>query len=147
MNAVIEHGATVRIEYTLRDEAGTILDTSRGREPLTYVHGQHQIIPGLERELEGLQAGDARQVTVPPEDAYGPRDPGAVAEVPRAVVPPDALVPGVELLARGPDGSSRVVRIAEVREDTVLLDLNHPLAGKTLVFDIRVVEVSPPPWR
>lgn len=140
----IEHGATVHIEYTLRDETGTVLDSNAGQAPLTYVHGFHQIIPGLERALTGLRAGDETHVTVAPEDAYGPADPAAVTEVPRGLLPPDAAVPGTELVAQAPGGSARIVRVKEVREETVVLDLNHPLAGRTLHFDVRVVDVTPP---
>lgn len=140
----IEPGATVRIEYTLRDDAGTVLDSNAGQAPLAYVHGFHQIIPGLERALAGLRAGDETRVTVPPEEGYGPVDPGAVTEVPRALLPPDAAVPGTELVAQAPGGTTRLVRVKEVHDETVVLDLNHPLAGKTLHFDVRIVEVAPP---
>jgi FKBP-type peptidyl-prolyl cis-trans isomerase SlyD len=143
MSVVIESGATVQIAYTLKDDAGAVLDSNEGQAPLTYVHGQREIIPGLERALDGLQAGDARQVTVAVDDGYGPVDPSAVAEVPRQTVPQEALVPGTELLARRQDGATRAVRVKEVRESTVVLDLNHPLAGRTLHFDVRVVDVAP----
>lgn len=141
---VIERGSIVQIEYTLRDESGAILDSNQGQAPLTYRHGEHEIIPGLESALDGLRVGDERQITIKPEDAYGPVDPTAVVEVPARALPPDALVPGTELVARTPDGGSRVVRVKEIREQSVLLDLNHPLAGKTLHFDVRVVGVVPP---
>lgn len=143
MSPVIDKGATVRFDYTLKDEAGAVIDTSEGREPLTYVHGRREIIPGLERELAGMRAGEEKHVVVQPADAYGPVDPGALAEVPKRMVPADALVPGTELVARGPDGESRMVRVKEVRAESVILDLNHPLAGKTLHFHVRVREVTP----
>ena len=143
MSVMIETGATVQIAYTLRDDAGEVLDSNEGQAPLTYIHGQRQIIPGLERALDGLQAGDERHVTVAALDAYGPVDPAAVAEVPRHTVPQEALVPGTELLARRQDGATRSVRVKEVREGTVVLDLNHPLAGKDLHFDVRVLDVAP----
>jgi FKBP-type peptidyl-prolyl cis-trans isomerase SlyD len=143
MSPVIDKGATVRFDYTLKDEAGAVLDTSEGREPLTYVHGRREIIPGLERELAGMRAGEEKDVVLQPADAYGPVDPSALAEVPKRMVPPEALVPGTELVARGPDGESRVVRVKEVRAESVVLDLNHPLAGKTLHFHVRVREVTP----
>ncbi len=144
MAIAIESGATVRIEYTLTDDAGRVLDSTEGRAPLTYVHGRHQIIPGLEEALTGMQAGDEKQVTVPPGDAYGPVDPNAVAEVPKHAFPPDALQPGTELIARAPDGGTRLITVREVRADSVIVDLNHPLAGKTLHFDVRVVDVAAP---
>ena len=82
MSVVIESGTTVEITYTLKDEAGEVLDSSEGQAPLRYVHGRREIVPGLERALDGLRAGDERQVTVAAADAYGPVDPAAVAEVP-----------------------------------------------------------------
>jgi FKBP-type peptidyl-prolyl cis-trans isomerase SlyD len=144
MNATIADGCTVRIEYTLRDDAGALIDSSEGREPLTYIHGRDEIIPGLEQGLAGLRAGDQRQVTVAPEDAYGLVDPTARLEVPRRAVPPEALVPGKQLMARTPSGDSQIVVVKEVGEENVVLDLNHPLAGRTLHFDVRVVDVSAP---
>lgn len=144
MSVAIENGSTVQIEYTLKDDSGEVLDSSQGREPLTYVHGQRQIIAGLEQALDGLQAGDQKHVTVPPKDGYGPLDPGATVEVQRQTVPSEALVAGTELVARQPGGEAQVVRVKEVRDSSVVLDLNHPLAGKTLHFDVRVVDVAPP---
>lgn len=143
MSVVIESGTTVEITYTLKDEAGDVLDSNEGQAPLRYVHGRREIVPGLERALDGLRAGDERQVTVAAADAYGPVDPAAVAEVPRQTVPAEALVPGTPLVARRQDGATRPVRVKEVRESTVVLDLNHPLAGKTLHFDVRIVDVAP----
>ena len=140
----IEAGSTVSIEYTLRDGAGQVLDSNQGRPPLTYVQGRQEIVPGLERALSGMHAGEEKQVTVPPADGYGDVDPAAVAEVPKDLVPADARVAGTELMARGPQGAARLVRVKEVREGTVVLDLNHPLAGKTLHFSIKVLGVEPP---
>jgi FKBP-type peptidyl-prolyl cis-trans isomerase 2 len=143
----VSDGAVVRIEYTMRNDAGAILDASAEGEPLVFTQGQHQIIPGLERAVLGMGIGDEKRVSVPPEDAYGPIDPNAEAEVPRAMIPPDAQSAGQELVARGPDGTTRIVRIKEVRDGTVLLDLNHPLAGMTLHFAVRVIGIDGPPAR
>lgn len=140
----IEDGSTVRIEYTLKDGAGAVLDSTREREPLRYTHGQQQILPGLEKELKGLQAGQEKKVTLPPEEAYGAVDPSAQTEVPKNMLPEGTLVVGTRLLARNPAGQSRQVTVKEIKESSVVLDLNHPLAGKTLVFELKVVEVSPP---
>ena len=140
----IEKGSKVQIEYTLKDEAGAVLDSNKGRDPLRYTHGGQQIIPGLERELVGLHAGDEKQIVVKPEDAYGAANPTAQAEVPRTAIPENALVVGARLLARNPQGQGRAVVIKEIREKTVLLDLNHPLAGKTLFFDVKVLAVGAP---
>jgi FKBP-type peptidyl-prolyl cis-trans isomerase SlyD len=142
--AAIEAGSRVSIEYTLKDDAGQVLDSNQGRPPLRYVQGRQEIVPGLERALSGMHAGEEKQVTVPPADAYGDVDPAAVAEVPKDLVPADSRVVGAELMARGPQGATRLVRVKEVRDSTVLIDLNHPLAGKTLYFSIKVIGVEPP---
>ncbi len=141
----IAAGSTVRLEYVLTDDAGTVLDSNKGREPLTYRQGERQIIPGLEEALAGMHAGDEKQVTVKPEDGYGRLDPAAQTEVPKELIPADSLTVGTRLVARSPDGDTRLVRIKEVRESTVIIDLNHPLAGMTLHFAVKVLEVEPPP--
>jgi FKBP-type peptidyl-prolyl cis-trans isomerase SlyD len=139
----IEDGTVVQIEYTLKNDAGAVIDSNLGKEPLTYVHGKHQIIPGLEQALNGMRAGDVRSVHVMPKDAYGAPDPAAMVEVPRQVLPPEALVPGVWLTAQKQGGGTSLVKVKEVREQTVILDLNHPLAGQTLHFDVKILGVAP----
>jgi FKBP-type peptidyl-prolyl cis-trans isomerase SlyD len=145
--AAIEEGATVSIEYTLSDDRGKVIDSNQGRPPLTFVQGAHQIVPGLERALAGMRAGEEKRVTVLPADGYGEVDPTAVAEIPKEMVPADARVAGTELVARSPQGATRLVVVKEVREQTVVLDLNHPLAGKTLYFLIKVLVVEIPAKR
>lgn len=142
--AVIEKGSTVQLEYTLRDDAGAMLDTNRGQSPLTYTQGKQQIIPGLERELTGMHTGDEKKVVVKPEDAYGAVNPEAQTEVPKEVLPPDSLTVGTTLMARTAAGEVRPVTVKEIKDKTVLLDLNHPLAGKTLFFEVKVLGVEPP---
>lgn len=144
MSQSIEPGSMVRLEYTLKDEAGKVLDSNKGRDPLTYTHGEQQIVPGLERALTGMRAGDEKQVTVKPEDGYGPLDPAAQTEVPKDLLPPDARTVGAQLVARTGQGEMMLVRVKEVKESTVILDLNHPLAGKTLHFEVKVLGVEPP---
>ncbi|MET0849798.1 MAG: peptidylprolyl isomerase [Candidatus Rokuibacteriota bacterium] len=140
----IEEGSTVRIEYTLKDTAGAVLDSTKEREPLRYTQGQQQILPGLEKELKGLHAGQEKKVTLGPEEAYGAVDPAAQTEVPKTMLPEGTLVVGTRLLARNPAGQARQVTVKEVKDASVVLDLNHPLAGKTLVFELKVVDVVPP---
>lgn len=140
----IENGSSVQIEYTLKDDAGTVLDSNKGRNPLAYTQGEHRIIPGLEKALNGMKAGDEKQVTVKPEDGYGEADPQAVTEVPKESIPSTALVVGTKLVARNQTGEARMVVVKEVREQTVVLDLNHPLAGKTLHFDVKILGVEAP---
>lgn len=144
MSPAIEAGFTVQLEYTLKDDDGKVLDSNKGRSPLTYTQGRQQIIPGLEKALGGMRAGDEKQVTVKPEDGYGPVDPSAETEVPKQMLPPNALTVGTQLVARSRDGESMLVRIKEVKETTVIIDLNHPLAGKILHFDVKVLGVEPP---
>jgi len=140
----IENGAKVQLEYTLKDDGGKVLDSNKGKEPLTYTQGQKQIIPGLEQALGGMRAGEEKKVTIKPVDAYGEVNPNAVTEVPKEMLPPDALKVGTELVAQSQAGDRRIVRIKEVKEKTVVIDLNHPLAGKTLFFDVKVLVVEPP---
>ncbi len=140
----IEPGATVQIEYTATDEGGKLLDSNKGKAPLTFTEGQHQIIPGLEKALVGMHPGEEKQVTVKPADAYGEVNPAAVLEVPKDRIPADDLTVGKELIAHNQTGQRRLVTVKEIKEQTVILDLNHPLAGKTLVFDVKVVGVTPP---
>jgi len=140
----IEKGSTVRIEYTVTDEQGKLLDTNKGRKALEFTHGQQQMIPGVEHELLGMHPGEEKQVVVKPEDGYGAVDPTAQTEVPRDAIPPEAQEVGKQLLARTRTGQPRVVMVKEVKEQTVVLDLNHPLAGKTLRVDVKVLEVDPP---
>lgn len=145
VSPAIEDGAKVQLEYTLTDDAGKVLDSNKDRGPLTYTQGGHQIIPGLEKALNGMRAGEAKKVTVKPAEGYGEVDPKAVAEVPKEALPPAALSVGTELVAQSPQGERRLVRVKEVKEKTVVLDLNHPLAGKTLLFDVKVLSVEAPP--
>ena len=142
--AAIEKGSSVKIEYTLKDDKGAVLDTNAGKDALAFTQGAQQIIPGLDKALLGMKAGDSKKVTVKPEDAYGALDPKAEAEVPKEALPQGAAVVGTRLLARGQDGQPRPVTVKAVKDSTVVLDLNHPLAGKTLFFDVKVVSVEPP---
>ncbi len=137
----IQKGATVKIEYTLTDEKGKVLDTSKGKEPLTYIDGEGQIIPGLEKALRGLHAGDQKRVVVSPEEAYGPIRP--VIEVPKERIPPQAQRVGFSLMVRNGNAPPMPVQVKEVKEKTIVLDANHPLAGMILTFDVKVIGVEP----
>jgi FKBP-type peptidyl-prolyl cis-trans isomerase SlyD len=137
----VGRGCVVRLHYTLRDETGATLESSRGREPLTYLHGSGQLITGLERRIEGASEGHAVTITVPPEEGYGVHDPHGVVRADRATFPDDMeLSPGVEVQADTPDGPLSFVVVA-VEGDEIVLDANHPMAGKTLTFDVEVVDV------
>jgi FKBP-type peptidyl-prolyl cis-trans isomerase 2 len=138
----VSEGKKVSIEYTLRLDDDSVVATNVGGEPLTYTHGAHQIVPGLETGLDGMQAGETRTVTVSPEQGYGPPDPQAFQEVSKEQIPPEALNVGTSLRGHDSEGHDVRARIAEVRDASVLLDFNHPLAGKTLHFDVKVVNIQ-----
>ena len=140
--ATIQDGMTVQLDYTLTVD-GAVVDSSQGRGPISYVQGHKQIVAGLERQLAGLHIGDARDVIVKPEDGYGQIDPKAFAEVPKTQLPPD-VVPAVGLVLHGKsqDGHPFRATVSKVDKDNVTLDLNHPLAGKTLHFAVKVVNIS-----
>ena len=129
------------IEYTLTDDGGTVIDTSEGRGPLTYLHGAGNLIPGLEADLEGKSAGDAFKSRIEPANGYGERNDAMIQDVPRSQLPPEVDVQvGMQFQAQGP-GGVQVVTVVGVEGDTVKMDGNHPLAGVTLNFDVTVVEV------
>ena len=140
----IENGSIVQIEYTLSDDAGKVLDSNRGQQPLTYTQGDQRIIAGLEKQLVGLRAGQEKKVVLKPDEAFGPIDPTAQTEVPKEALPPESLVVGAQLMARNAAGEDRPVVVKEIKDKTVVIDLNHPLAGRTLVFDIKVLGIEPP---
>ncbi|MBS1200482.1 MAG: FKBP-type peptidylprolyl isomerase [Proteobacteria bacterium] len=137
----IAHEKVVSIHYTLTDSAGAVLDSSSGSQPLAYLHGFGNIIPGLENALEGKATGDKLSVTVEPGEGYGERDEGLVQAVPRSAFKGvKELAPGMQFQAQGPQGT-RLVVVTQVTEDIVTVDANHPLAGQTLHFEVEVSEV------
>jgi FKBP-type peptidyl-prolyl cis-trans isomerase SlyD len=138
----VREGSVVTIEYTLTDGAGNLIESTFGKEPLTYIHGAGQIVPGLERELSGLKAGDEKKVQVRPEEGYGLPDEKAFQEIPKDKVPPEAHKVGAMLMTKSPDGGMTPIRIHKVTENTVVVDFNHPLAGKTLNFDVKVKDIK-----
>ncbi len=139
---VIEEGSTVSLEYTLKLDDGSTADSNVGGEPLKYQQGKSQILPALERQLLGLKVNDRKQVTLSAADGYGPVDPEAFQEVKREMVPEHAHKAGAQLLAQDGSGRKRVARVHEVTEERIVIDLNHPLAGQTLHFDVRVVDIE-----
>ena len=129
----------VSLDYTLRLEDGQVVDTSAGREPLEFLQGHSQIVAGLEQALYGMYVGDEKDVVVQPEDGYGVRNPDAFQEVPMNLFPSDiTLEPGMGLELMDDSGQLMLAFVAEVRPDSVLLDFNHPLAGATLHFNVKV---------
>jgi FKBP-type peptidyl-prolyl cis-trans isomerase SlyD len=131
----------VTFHYTLRDPAGSVIDTSRGGEPVTYLEGAGQIIEGLDEQLRAEPAGAKTRVRVPAAKAYGERDPAQIQRVKRALLPvAGELKPGDSFQA-GEDQYAPVVTVVGVEGDDVLLDANHPLAGVELTFDVEIVAV------
>ncbi len=142
MSAAIGPGMFVRIHYTLRDSRGNLLESTEGDEPHGFVWGMGAVVPGLEMALEGARKGDVVNATVAPEDAYGLRDDTDVFEVDRDEFPnPEGVVVGQEFTAEGDDGTTLAMRVVEVHDDHVKVDANHPLAGETLNFQVRVLDV------
>ena len=143
---VVKDGMLVSMEYTLKGTDGKVIDSSKGREPLKYVHGQKSMIPGLEKELTGMKVGSEKNVTVKPEDAYGPRNPNAVQEIPKRENSRQmALKVGAVLQVQDDQGRPMLARIQEIKDKAVVIDMNHPMAGKTLVFNIKIVDIQPAP--
>lgn len=137
----ISSGKVVLIDYTLTDENQQTLDTSQGGEPLAYLHGNGQIIPGLEKALEGKSAGESLQVKIAPAEGYGVRDESKIAVISRAKIQGiKDLREGMQLQARGEQGG-QVVTVTKIEGDNVTLDANHPLAGATLNFDVAIREI------
>ena len=132
----------VSIDYTLTNNQGQVIDSTQGRAPLAYLHGKSNIIPGLEKELEGKNVGDSLKVAVRPEEGYGNHDPQMVQSVPKNAFKGIAdIKPGMQFQAQGPGGQTRVVTVTKVDAENVTVDANHPLAGQTLNFDVTVREV------
>jgi FKBP-type peptidyl-prolyl cis-trans isomerase SlyD len=137
----ISKDKVVSIDYTLTGTDGQVLDTSQGREPLNYLHGAGNIIPGLESALEGKNQGDQVNVSIPPDQAYGQRDEKMVQAVPRTSFQGVAdIKPGMQFQANTNAGP-RVITVVGVEGDNVTIDANHPLAGATLNFDVKIVGV------
>lgn len=134
---------TVTMEYTLRLDSGEVVDSSEGKEPLTFEFGQEEIIPGLERGLVGMRNGDTTQVRVAAEDGYGARRPEAIQEVPLDRFP-EGVRPtvGLHLGLRNPQGEEIPFVVTAVSDSHATLDFNHPLAGETLTFAVTVVDVQ-----
>lgn len=135
-------GTVVSLDYTLRIDNGELVDSSQERGPLNFAFGVGRIIPGLERQLEGLQQGDERKIVVSPDEGYGPAIPEAVQQIARGEFPANIeLKEGLMLYVEDPIGKPIPFSVKTFNEEHVTVDFNHPLAGKTLTFDVKVVGV------
>ena len=142
MSLLIGENTVVSMHYKLTDNSGEVLDSSEGAQPLNYLHGAGNIIPGLERALVGKTEGDSLQVEIQPEDAYGEVRPDMIQVVPRAAFQGvESIEPGMAFEARGDGGAAPRIVVKEVSGDEITVDANHPLAGVELNFDVQVVSV------
>lgn len=136
-------GNTVQIHYTGTLQDGSVFDSSDGRDPLEFQLGSGQIIPGLDSAIDGMAAGEQKTVTIPAAEAYGDYQDEARQTIPRDQIPADIpLDVGTMLQMQTPDGNAVPVQVAEVTEEAVTLDANHPLAGKDLTFAVEIVSVG-----
>jgi FKBP-type peptidyl-prolyl cis-trans isomerase SlyD len=145
---VIKTGSLVSLQYTLSGEDGKTIETNKGKEPIKYVQGQNMMIPGLEKELAGMKIGQEKHVKVKPEDGYGQVDPRRYQEFPKDKIPPDELKQikvGSMVPLTAPNGQTYTFPVTEIKEKTIVVNLNHPMAGKTLVFDVKVLDIQPSP--
>lgn len=137
----VRDNAVVSIEYTLKDEEGSVIETATGNDAVSYMHGAGKLIIGLERELEGREEGHSFQVTVPPDDGYGERKKNLLIEKPTSMFEKvENLQIGMHLQGLSNQGIS-FAKVTEIKDDTIILDTNHPLAGKTLSFDVTVKKI------
>ncbi|WP_112322209.1 FKBP-type peptidyl-prolyl cis-trans isomerase [Oceanibium sediminis] len=143
MSQAAKAGDKLRIHYTGKLEDGTVFDNSEGREPLEFTIGAGEIIPGLDRGVVGMEVGETREVTIPPEEAYGERDAARIQSVPLEAVPDHIPTePGSQLSVQTPEGQTVPVIVSDKTDTHLELDANHPLAGKTLTFEVMLVEVA-----
>ena len=142
MNQVKENN-TVKVNYTGKLSDGQIFDTSEGREPLEFTLGQGQIIPGFEKGLLDMKLNEKKTITIPKEDAYGEVNESLKQEVQKSELPQE-MEPqvGMGLVSKSPEGREINLLVVEVKEDSIVVDANHPLAGKELIFDIEVLEIK-----
>ncbi len=140
--AQAQFGKTVKVNYTVRLDDGTVVDSTEGHGPFQFIIGTGSVIPGFEKEIMGMNTGESKTVKVPMDDAYGPYYKELIKEVERSHFPEDfKFEAGQRLELARPDGQADLVTVVSVSEKTVVFDTNHPLAGKDLMFDIELLEV------
>src|SRR6188768_1713168 len=139
---LIADGQVVTMHYTLRADDGEVLDQSTPDEPMMYLHGGENIVPGLEKALTGKAVGYKSKVTVAPAEGYGEREDEEPEAIPRKAFPPDmAIEPGMTFMAEGPNHEHAPIWVVAVEGDKILVDSQHPLAGKTLHFEVEVIGI------
>jgi FKBP-type peptidyl-prolyl cis-trans isomerase SlyD len=139
---MIKNGKVVDLSYVLKDDSGEVLDQAEEDEPFSYLHGAQQIVPGLEKALNGLKVGDKKLVVVPPAQGYGEMDPNLRMTLSRAQFPKGAEIEvGMVFEASSGGDQEMVFSVEEIKGDQVMVDGNHPLAGETLHFDVKIIGV------
>jgi len=139
----IKDGNTVKVHYTGKLGDGTIFDSSADRDPLAFTLGAGMMIPGFEKGVMGMEINEEKTVTIEPADAYGETREDMIVEIPKTQLPPEMEIKvGMELVSQGNDGQQFPVTVTEVKADSIKIDANHKLAGKTLTFEIKVVEIA-----
>jgi FKBP-type peptidyl-prolyl cis-trans isomerase SlyD len=139
---VISNGHRVSIEYSLKLSDGTVADSNVGGEALTYEQGASQILPALEEELLGMAVGESKQVSLTAAEGYGEVDESLYQTVPALQIPEGAREVGAQLVAQSAEGERRPVTVRELKGEEIVLDLNHPLAGEALEFDIKILAIE-----
>ena len=137
---IVEKDRVVSIDYTLRDNNGNLIDSSEGSDPLEYLHGNGNIIPGLEKALAGKKAGDKLTCSIAAADAYGERDDSLIFKVNKSEFEGADIAVGMQFEAHGEEGA-QIVTVVGIEGEEVTIDANHPLAGETLNFDVKIVDV------
>jgi FKBP-type peptidyl-prolyl cis-trans isomerase SlyD len=141
-NQIITEGSNVSVEYTLTLQDEGVIDTNKDGQPLTFVYGAKQIIPGLEKAMTGMKIGESKNVTVQPEDGYGPVLEEAIIEVGKDQLPADAWQIGAHIQGQSPEGQVVRGQVKQLQDDMATIDFNHPLAGKTLFFEVKVLDIQ-----
>ncbi len=139
----IKNNDNVKVHYTGKLESGQVFDTSENREPLEFTIGEGKLIPGFEKGVVGMKKGDKKEIKIPFEEAYGSKREELVYEIEKKHLPED-IDPkvGMQLMSKSQEGHENVVFVKEVKDNSIVIDANHPLAGKNLIFEIEVVEVN-----
>jgi FKBP-type peptidyl-prolyl cis-trans isomerase 2 len=139
---MIENGKQVAIEYSVFSDDNTQIDSNVGKDPLIFLFGAHQILPALEEALRGLEVGDNKEVTLHPQHAYGEVNPHAFKKVAAKLIPEDLRFEGALLVVSDEQFGEMLIRVESIEGENIILDFNHPLAGKTLKFDVKVLDIS-----
>ena len=138
---LVDAGKKVKLNYTMKAD-GQVVETTVGKQPFEFVYGEQHIFAPLEKAIKGLSAGEHKQVTLQPEEAFGPVNPKAIVEVPRAQFKEQEIKAGMVFTSAGKDGAPVHGTVQEIKKDTVVLNLNHPLAGKVLDMEVDIVAVG-----